>query len=70
MATLAAFGWILGLTGWLIVRVFSGDALTIIGFNLTHVLAWSVVSTGFVWLTAAAPVLAFGQFRRELRREL
>ncbi len=70
LSGLAAFAWILGLTSWFLLRVFSGGALVLFGANLASLLTWSVASTVFVWLTAAVTGLAMGRWRREMRRVL
>jgi predicted anti-sigma-YlaC factor YlaD len=66
LSTLAAFAWIVGLTFWFLLRVFSGGPLMLLGTDLTGLLTWSLASTVFVWLTAAAAALLLGR-RRELR---
>jgi predicted anti-sigma-YlaC factor YlaD len=66
LSTLAAFAWIVGLTLWFLVRVFSGGALVLHGTNLTGLLTWSLASTAFVWLTAATAALLLGR-NREMR---
>lgn len=66
LSALAAFAWIIGLTFWFLVRVFSGGALVFLGADLARLLTWSLASTVFVWLTAAAATLLLGR-RREFR---
>jgi anti-sigma factor RsiW len=69
-AALALFAWTVGLSFWLLMRVFSGGELVVMGMNLVRLGTWSAVSTLLVWLTAAAAALALGRRRRELRRAL
>jgi len=70
LAGLALFAWTVGLTIWLVLRLFTGGALMVMGTNLLQLGTWSAVSTVLVWLTAAAAALALGKRRRELRRAL
>jgi predicted anti-sigma-YlaC factor YlaD len=70
LSGLAAFTWLVGLTTWFLLRVFTGGALVLFGVNMTGLLAWSVASTAFVWLTAATAGLMVGRRRREMRRVL
>jgi predicted anti-sigma-YlaC factor YlaD len=70
LGALALFAWTVGLSFWLLLRVFTGGALVIMGANLLRLGTWSALSTVLVWLTAAAAALALGRRRRELRRAL
>ena len=69
LSTLAAFAWIVGFTFWFLLRVFTGGTLMLLGADPTGVLIWSLSSTVFVWLTAAAATLLLGR-HRELRSVL
>lgn len=66
LSALAAFAWIISLTFWFLFRVFTGGPLIFLGADLTRLLTWSLASTVFVWLTAAAATLLLGR-RREFR---
>jgi Putative zinc-finger len=70
LAALALFAWTVGITGWLLLRVFTGGALVFLGANLVKFGTWSAISTVLVWLTAAVAAIGLGRRRRELRRAL
>lgn len=70
LSALAVFAWIVGLTFWFLLRVFTGGALMLLRTDLTGLLTWSLVSTVFVWLTAAAATLLLGRHREFRRGEL
>ncbi len=67
-AAVAVFGWVAGLTAWLLFRLFAGGAIALVRLSFTELLVWSVASTIFVWLTAAIPAFALGHRRTMLRR--
>jgi len=52
IAALAAFGWASSIGLWSLASRFVGDI---------NVLTWSLASTGFVWVTAGAAAVLFGQ---------
>jgi predicted anti-sigma-YlaC factor YlaD len=64
-SALAAFTWIVGLTAWLLFQVFSGGADAVLELDLSRALKWSIGSTLFVWVTAAAAAIVLGRSRRE-----
>jgi hypothetical protein len=68
LSGLVAFAWILGLATWFLLRIFTGGVLMLFGANLASLATWSVASTLFVWLTAAAAGLLLGKWRREMGR--
>ena len=67
LAALVVFGWIASFTTWNLVRMFTGGVLEVLGANLVGGVTWSLVSTVFVWMTAAAAAAMLGK-RNEWRR--
>ena len=70
LAVLAAFAWIVGITIWFLARLFTGGAVAVMETSATQLVTWSVASTIFVWLTAAAAALIMGGRRQAMRRAL
>ena len=68
LAALALFAWTVTLSGWLVLRIFTGGALLIMGTNFLSLAAWSVASTVLAWISAAAAALVLGRKRRQWRR--
>jgi Putative zinc-finger len=69
LGALVIFGWAAGWAFWTLARAITGGSLNVLGANLVSGLAWSVVSTVLVWMTAATVALMIGR-RRETRRFL
>jgi hypothetical protein len=61
LAALVVFGWAASLTTWTVLRVLTGGTLRILGANLMDGVSWSLVSTMFVWMTAAAAAAMLGK---------
>jgi anti-sigma factor RsiW len=68
LASIALFAWTVTLSGWLVLRIFTGGALLIMGTNFLRLATWSLVSTGLMWISAAAAALVLGRKRRQWRR--
>jgi anti-sigma factor RsiW len=68
LAALALFAWTFSLSAWLLVRIFTGGALFILGTNFLRFATWSMVSTVLMWITVAAAAVVLGRRRREWRR--
>jgi hypothetical protein len=66
LSSLMVFGWAASLVTWIIVRVFTGGTLQVLGANLVSGFTWPLVSTAFVWMTAAAAAAMLGR-RNNLR---
>jgi len=69
LGALVAFGWTSSLAFWVVARALTGGVFTVMGVNLVNGLAWSLVSTGLAWTTAAAAAIMLGR-NREMRRFL
>jgi anti-sigma factor RsiW len=69
LGALVIFGWAAGWAFWALARAVTGGSLNVLGANLVSGLAWSVVSTVLVWMTAATVALMLGR-RREMGRFL
>lgn len=69
LAALVVFGWAASLASWILVRLFAGGALPVLGVNLVSAVAWSLLSTAFVWMTAATAAAVLGK-TNELARTL
>ena len=69
LGALAVFGWAIGLTFWILVRVFTGGVVSVLGINLVNGLTWSLLSTVLVWMTAAAAAMMLER-SRQMRRIL
>jgi anti-sigma factor RsiW len=67
LASLVVFGWAASLATWALIRVLTGGNLQVLGANLASGVTWSLVSTVFAWMTAAAAAAMLGR-RNELRR--
>ena len=70
LGALAAFAWIVGVTVWFLVRLFTVGATAVLEISITRVLIWGAGSTILVWLTAAVATLMLGSRRQELGRAL
>ena len=70
LGALAAFAWIVGVTVWFLVRLFTGGATAALEISLTQLLTWGAGSTILVWLTAAVATLMLGSRREPLGRAL
>ncbi len=69
LAALVVFGWAASLTTWTLVRVLAGGTLHVLGANLVNGVTWSLLSTVFVWMTAATAAVMLAR-RSELGRVL
>lgn len=54
LAALVVFGWAASLATWIVIRILSGGSLHLFGANLLSGMNWSLASTMFAWMTAAA----------------
>ena len=67
VAALVVFGWAASLATWALVRVLAGGSFPVLGTNLVSGVTWSLLSTPFVWMTAAAAAAMLGK-RNRMRR--
>jgi anti-sigma factor RsiW len=65
LAALALFVWTVTLSGWLVMRIFTGGVLVIMGTNLMRLSTWFLASTMLMWVSAGAVALALGSRCRE-----
>jgi hypothetical protein len=69
LAFLTLFAWIVGVSGWFILRLLTGGDVRIIGSNILDAATWAVVSTALGWVTAGAAALLISKTHRELGKE-
>lgn len=67
LAAMVVFGWAASFMTWILIRMLTGGTLEVLGVNLADGLTWCLVSTVFVWMTAASAAAMLGK-RNELRR--
>jgi hypothetical protein len=67
LAGLVVFGWAASLTTWTLVRVLIGGTLDVLGVNLLSGVSWTLLSTVFVWMTAAAAAAMLGRSNEHRR---
>jgi anti-sigma factor RsiW len=61
LAALAVFGWAVSLATWTLIRALAGGSLVVLGANVVSGTGWFLVSTVFVWMTAAAAAAVLGR---------
>lgn len=68
LGVLALYGWTMVLVSWIVVRLFTGNILSLLESGFLNILIWSGASTLFAWLTAAVAAVMLGGQRRAARR--
>jgi len=55
LAVLVVLGWAVSLATWTVMRAVVGGSLVVLGANMVSGVSWFLLSTVFVWMTAAKP---------------
>jgi hypothetical protein len=69
LAGLVVFGWVSSFATWVAIRLVTGGSFTVLGVNLLDGVTWMLVSTVFVWMTAASAAVMLGK-QAQLERTL
>jgi len=61
LAVLVVLGWAVSLATWTVMRAVVGGSLVVLGANMVSGVSWFLLSTVFVWMTAAAAAAVLGR---------
>jgi anti-sigma factor RsiW len=61
LGALVVLGWAVSLVTWTVIRALAGGSLVVLGANVVSGVSWFLLSTVFVWMTAAAAAAVLGR---------